>query len=314
MSGSVAKAWICPSSVCFRFLRPLPLHQDGACLSCPSFRTVVEREDKQKKKKFFSLCGNGIDNVRGGTYCRIDLSDEELRVLTREIRGAKDKCLRCGREPHFASDCYARTNAEDGESIRDAPAKGSVTGKRKDPPLKKEKRTARKQSPGRRKRTKGNGVTEDCCHRCRREGHWAEDCFAKTDIDGRPLNEDAPQSRKPLSSLQNSRETLNRSEKIGDRCHRCGREGHWAEDCYAKADVGGRRLNSPLPRGSPPEKSLNKPGSGSFWDTAFQVLGAFGKALTKQMEKEDYCHRCGRPGHWVVDCYARTNIRGERLD
>lgn len=25
------------------------------------------------------------------------------------------------------------------------------------------------------------------------------------------------------------------------------------------------------------------------------------------------CHRCGREGHWVNECYAKTNIYGDRL-
>jgi hypothetical protein len=48
----------------------------------------------------------GIQNVRGGTYCQIDLLPEQKSCLNREIRGAKDLCLTCGHDNHWAKDCY----------------------------------------------------------------------------------------------------------------------------------------------------------------------------------------------------------------
>ena len=50
----------------------------------------------------------GYDNVRGGTYSQVDLYEEDLDVIEREMRHASDVCLRCGRPGHWAKDCRAR--------------------------------------------------------------------------------------------------------------------------------------------------------------------------------------------------------------
>ena len=38
----------------------------------------------------------GIDNVRGASYCRVKLTDEEKRDIKRQIDGATDVCHKCG--------------------------------------------------------------------------------------------------------------------------------------------------------------------------------------------------------------------------
>lgn len=47
----------------------------------------------------------GIDNVRGGSFCSIDLTHSEKTVLKKMIDSASDKCYRCGSDEHFASEC-----------------------------------------------------------------------------------------------------------------------------------------------------------------------------------------------------------------
>ncbi len=47
----------------------------------------------------------GIENVRGGSFCSVELTNEDKIVLQRMIRGSLDKCFKCGNEGHFASDC-----------------------------------------------------------------------------------------------------------------------------------------------------------------------------------------------------------------
>ncbi len=50
----------------------------------------------------------GIENVRGGSYSTIDLSQDDINIITREIRGATDCCFRCGRDNHWVDECYAK--------------------------------------------------------------------------------------------------------------------------------------------------------------------------------------------------------------
>ena len=54
-------------------------------------------------KEYMSI--HGIDNVRGGSYTTVDLSEEQKAFLTREIWGAQDLCARCGQAGHFIRHC-----------------------------------------------------------------------------------------------------------------------------------------------------------------------------------------------------------------
>ena len=46
----------------------------------------------------------GIDNVRGASYCRIELSNEEINSIKLQIWNAKDLCFQCGGN-HYVSSC-----------------------------------------------------------------------------------------------------------------------------------------------------------------------------------------------------------------
>lgn len=95
----------------------------------------------------------GIANVRGGIYSQITLDDATIAFLEKKIKGATQKCFRCGRSGHFIAKCFATTD---------------VTGK----PISNTDKT-----------------TEDTqkCSRCGRSGHFTEKCFAKVDITGKPI-------------------------------------------------------------------------------------------------------------------------------
>ena len=65
-------------------------------------------EEDKLTKEYMNV--HGIDNVRGGSYSSINLTDPQVVSIRREIWGANGLCLRCGRKSHFITDCYAKTD------------------------------------------------------------------------------------------------------------------------------------------------------------------------------------------------------------
>jgi len=47
----------------------------------------------------------GINNVRGGSFCQIKLSDNNRTTLNQMFASVADKCYICGKDDHFANDC-----------------------------------------------------------------------------------------------------------------------------------------------------------------------------------------------------------------
>jgi len=47
----------------------------------------------------------GIDNVRGGSYTKINLDEYQIKALKLELCTANNLCFKCGKFGHFASQC-----------------------------------------------------------------------------------------------------------------------------------------------------------------------------------------------------------------
>jgi hypothetical protein len=47
----------------------------------------------------------GINNVRGGSFCEIKLNEQNIMVIKKMINSSTDKCYICGNNNHFAKDC-----------------------------------------------------------------------------------------------------------------------------------------------------------------------------------------------------------------
>jgi predicted GIY-YIG superfamily endonuclease len=86
----------------------------------------------------------GIDNVRGGPWCKITLTEEEKQMIVQINQSASDNCYHCGNSGHFSSKC-------------------------------KEKKPASKpgSKPASKPASKG-------CKRCGRSSHTSVNCYATT--------------------------------------------------------------------------------------------------------------------------------------
>ena len=116
----------------------------------------------------------GIENVRGGSYSQVTLSDTSYEFLKREFRSNENSCFKCGSSEHWAKDC---NQSEEEEDIW-------VTNccnkefKREFLAVQHERRCRAMQE-----------TAKNCCYRCGRNGHYVADCYANYHVKGYSIDE-----------------------------------------------------------------------------------------------------------------------------
>lgn len=172
-------------------------------------------EDKYTKKY---MAKYGIDNVRGGTYCQIDLDETTRNYLTKEINASQDKCHNCGKLGHFIKNCPMKSNWVCMYCDTEFATKEEVASHVK------------------------NCSDKLKCDLCKRTGHIEEHCFAKTDIDGNRIKTVfvCEFCEIEFDLEDDAQRHLGKCKKDpNNKCDRCGRSGHNKNKCYAKTDASG---------------------------------------------------------------------------
>jgi len=62
----------------------------------------IFEEDKYTKMYMNKF---GIENVRGGSYSKINLEEYQIKAIELELKSANHLCFKCGKFGHFASNC-----------------------------------------------------------------------------------------------------------------------------------------------------------------------------------------------------------------
>jgi predicted GIY-YIG superfamily endonuclease len=188
--------------------------------------------DEDKWTKIY-MEKHGVDNVRGAAYSQMELDEAQRETLQREIRSAKDACMKCGRSGHFAKSCYARTDVC--ETVKnvvitkwDSCKRCGHSFKTGDTCLNCGK-TNKKETEEEEEEEDEEEEEEYGCEFCDRTFTTVFGCS----VHERTCKEKSTTHyyvKKTTSKKQNA-------------CFRCGNMGHYATDCYASRHVKGYSLD-----------------------------------------------------------------------
>lgn len=151
-------------------------------------------EDKYTIK---TMAKYGINNVRGGSFCKIHLNDADYQTISKMLNSATDRCYFCGKMDHFVKDCPEKIQQQNTGFF--GGIANTISGFLN---IFSSNQNNKLNQPG----------VDDNCNRCGKKGHWAKECHSINDIDGTPINDN-------------------------NTCNRCGKQGHWARDCFATKDM-----------------------------------------------------------------------------
>ena len=138
----------------------------------------------------------GIENVRGGSYAQVDLTDFQKDTLSMQFRSAKDQCARCGRSGHFIKDCYAKTHIDGRQIDEEDEEEDDDEEDEEDEEDEDEEdewgcdycdRTFSTAFGCRVHEKSCKQTVAAVCYRCGRAGHSSATCYAGRDINGRQL-------------------------------------------------------------------------------------------------------------------------------
>lgn len=72
------------------------------------FKSLLRTYDESETEDFYTIkymAEYGIDNVRGGSFCAINLSESDKTVINKMISTQLGLCFKCSKSGHYVSEC-----------------------------------------------------------------------------------------------------------------------------------------------------------------------------------------------------------------
>jgi hypothetical protein len=281
-------------------------------------------EDKITKKL---MAKYGIDNVRGGSYVTIELTNEQKKFLNNELNMSSDRCILCKEIGHFIKDC-PKNNANILSPI--VPLKPNNCGTKWTPleeqQLLNEIEQAKSINDIANLHQRTNGAISSrlrlIAYNFYQTGLSIDEIIQKTKLDrldvldaikGRTITQN-----KEIQKIKNEVKEDN-ILPISEICNKCGRSGHNYKNCYTKTHIGQKLSSTNTKR----TKKIIEIDIGKSEDIipepitmTFEEINKISKINDNEPVIESseniQCDRCGR-NHKLEKCYSTTDIDNRLL-
>jgi hypothetical protein len=142
----------------------------------------------------------GIDNVRGGTFCQMALDFENKNTIKKMLISSNNKCYKCLKTGHFASKCPTKTHVSNANNVAQIWQCGYCD----------------------KQFTTKKGTI------------FHENIYCKKKVLIPKLPDDVlSDSSSDESISDDDNYTYNKQSK----CYKCGRKGHYSNNCYASKHI-----------------------------------------------------------------------------
>jgi predicted GIY-YIG superfamily endonuclease len=184
----------------------------------------------------------GIDNVRGGPWCKVVLSDEERLFIQNLLDGENDKCYQCGSSDHFAKDCKMYQTKPKPKHTKNTCERCGRFGHSEVTCYAKTDSNGRKIID---EETFDEEILFWECEFCGKEFDTEKGCLYHENVHctKRRGKNEYRNYYKQSQMLQEELYESSDSEEEDIICYRCGRPGHKSTECYAQRHVKGYSLD-----------------------------------------------------------------------
>ena len=128
----------------------------------------------------------GIENVRGGPWCQVSLPDETIQFIQQIIQANDDKCYKCGKTGHFASNCRCNTTTitKSKKKINKCNRCGRTGHKESNCYAETDVNGYFIESESSEESSDEEYYSDVTCYRCGRKGHIKTECYASKHVRG----------------------------------------------------------------------------------------------------------------------------------